>query len=426
MAIQELKEFHHAIDIRYEFKPDLILMDIDDCVFHVQHPEKGDTNLSFRTKLLDKSNGFRFKECGGVEEDSKYKKFFSYCNPKYLKMVQEFHKNTLESEHVISDPVVPPSISRLRLLNFGIKFMYFTGRGLDLHKLTELELRKHNLLVNDNIEKRKTWKYITDDAGYTCNTIYAGGRDKGEILERYLDEQDEKENELLEVFYNLGLRGNRKQGYKDILMIDDSMNNLLSVQEMLRKRDPYIRFLGLHYTPPHLEGDEKVYSLAEDIEEELFKEIEDLYQKHKDEILVNQMKDMYQKNDKCMTIDEIKDSTPIITKQRDGKVPLSLIPMKFLKYLVSPLQIGVEKGYTKHSWKQCKLPIGESSLEAAKRHIIDFEEGKKGDRGEYTEKKLDGSPCTTKANHLYAAAFNILWTAYKLEKYGEEVDDRDN
>jgi hypothetical protein len=111
----------------------------------------------------------------------------------------------------------------------------------------------------------------------------------------------------------------------------------------------------------------------------------------------------------------------IVAKQMDNKLRLDLVPMKFLEYLSLPLAIGIEKGYTEGSWMKAPAP-NRQKRGASKRHLLGVEEGTKGDKGDYTEYKLDGTPCTGRANHYAALAFNALWELYCLEK-GQE-DDR--
>lgn len=83
------------------------------------------------------------------------------------------------------------------------------------------------------------------------------------------------------------------------------------------------------------------------------------------------------------------------------------------------LQIGKEKGYEDGSWWDKKYNISQL-LSSAKRHFIDYENGK--DR--YYEKDKNGNDCPTQAVTIYQLAWNVLVMAmYEYYKI-EGVDDR--
>lgn len=110
-------------------------------------------------------------------------------------------------------------------------------------------------------------------------------------------------------------------------------------------------------------------------------------------------------------------------KDLSGKTPLELVPLEFLAYAATPVQIGSLKGYQKGSWKEF-MPHSKW-IAAALRHIIEFQRGKKGDMGLYTEyHPKTGEPIDLPAYHIRAAIFNLCRVQWSLERAIEEEDDR--
>lgn len=114
---------------------------------------------------------------------------------------------------------------------------------------------------------------------------------------------------------------------------------------------------------------------------------------------------------------------PEIIKHKDisGKVPLELVPMEFEEYTADALRVGREKGYENGSWmKETPRSLW---LAAARRHMIAYTKGSRGDGGEYYEYH----PITRDfivAHHIKAAIFNLQRIQWSIEHEKEKEDDR--
>ena len=110
-------------------------------------------------------------------------------------------------------------------------------------------------------------------------------------------------------------------------------------------------------------------------------------------------------------------------KDLTGKTPLELVPIEFLEYPATPLQIGLLKGYTGGSWK-AHMPRSKW-IAAAIRHLIAYEKGENGDRGIYTEyHPQTGEPISVTGEHIKAAIFNLCRVQWSIEHGKEDEDDR--
>lgn len=110
-------------------------------------------------------------------------------------------------------------------------------------------------------------------------------------------------------------------------------------------------------------------------------------------------------------------------KDLSGKTPLELIPLEFLEYSATPVQIGSLKGYQSGSWKEF-MPHSKW-IAAALRHIIAFQKGVKGDKGLYTEyHPKTKEPISVQASHIRAAIFNLSRVQWSIEHNKVDEDDR--